>query len=97
MVGAPSGCSPASRRHVPVGDISTVTADWLQPKSTPFYFMGGQPKQEWTAIQDLPRSFFFGFPLSRLFVSLFPGFSIRVGNFRTLMSPKKVTDAARGF
>ena len=38
-------------------------------------------KQEWTAIQDLPRSVFFGFPLSPLFVSLFPGFSIRVGNF----------------
>ena len=54
-------------------------------------------KQEWTAIQDLTRSVFFGFPLSQLFVSLFPGFSIRVGNFRTLMSPKKVTDAARGF
>ena len=41
--------------------------------------------------------YFFGFLLSRLFVSLFPNFSIRVGNFRTLMSPKKVTDAARGF
>ena len=34
--------------------------------------------------------YFFGFLLSRLFVSLFPGFSIRVGNFRTLTSPKKV-------
>ena len=31
-------------------------------------------KQEWTAIQDLPRSVFFGFPLSRLFVSRFPGY-----------------------
>ena len=33
-------------------------------------------KQEWTAIRDLRRPGFFGFPLSRLFVSLFPGFSI---------------------